>query len=37
MKQGTTFTGDDWNDRMPGVIAAEWTEEFVKIFFIPEV
>jgi hypothetical protein len=35
-KHGVKLTGDDWNYKMPGVLAAEWTEDFVKIFYIPD-
>jgi len=29
-------TGEEWSNN-PGVIAAEWTKEYIKVFFIPEV
>ena len=35
-KQGMKLTGDDWNGQLPGVLAAEWTADFVKIFYIPD-
>ena len=36
MKNGMQLTGDSWNHQLPGVLAAEWTADFVKVFYIPD-
>lgn len=36
MKNGMQLTGDNWNDMLPGVVAAEVTGRYAKVFFIPD-